>query len=128
MSGVSGAVGVVGQGVTGEPGAHDLAPLPVRHEWCATNDHPGHTFNPWLARTWCLCGAVARDGDDVVMPKPTSCGGPLATCNHPLTPAASLSPATNPDAPSVDSGRGTQSKWPGGGNPPGRDHTNERKA
>jgi hypothetical protein len=32
---------------------------------CESAGHPGWTFNPWHNRTWCLCGAVVRNGDQV---------------------------------------------------------------
>ena len=40
-------------------------PAPNRHpaaETCAILGHPGVTHNPWLARTWCLCGARTYPG------------------------------------------------------------------
>jgi len=36
---------------------------------CESEGHPGVTFNPWLGRTWCNCGAVVKDGNTVVLPK-----------------------------------------------------------
>lgn len=44
-------------------------PVPARFRYrrvperCGTYGHPGVTYHPWLDRTWCQCGAVARDGD-----------------------------------------------------------------
>ena len=42
---------------------------------CATISHPGSTYNPWLDKTWCACGAVIRDGNHAQ--HITCCGGPL---------------------------------------------------
>lgn len=78
--------GIVGLGDPGKAGAHDLQPLAIRHDWCAANDHPGHTFNPWSATTRCLCGVVHSLGNTVAWPKSTDCGGPLSICNHQVTP------------------------------------------
>lgn len=39
----------------------DLEPSPWL-PWCADNDHPATTYNPWLDATWCLCGARKVDG------------------------------------------------------------------
>lgn len=75
-------IGVGAVGHAGIRGRHELLPLAERHAWCAANDHPGSTFNPWQARAWCLCGEVIRDGDAVAWPKATDCGGPLVTCHH----------------------------------------------
>jgi hypothetical protein len=30
--------------------------------WCARREHPWVTFNPWLDRTWCRCGARQAEG------------------------------------------------------------------
>lgn len=39
---------------------------------CAEAGHPGATFNPWLNRTWCLCGEVVTEGDTALLP-PAGC-------------------------------------------------------
>lgn len=46
-----------------------------RPDLCAGHNHPGVTFNPWTNQTWCLCGAVIRDGDH--FEHAACCGGPL---------------------------------------------------
>lgn len=70
-------IGVVGHGVNRGTATHTPRP-----ELCADHDHPGNLYHPQQDRTWCLCGAVIRDGDAVKWPKPTQCGGALSTCNH----------------------------------------------
>lgn len=30
--------------------------------WCEARNHPWSTYNPWLDRTWCRCGARVADG------------------------------------------------------------------
>lgn len=50
----------------------------TRDDLCADMDHPGVTYNPWLDRTWCLCGARTYPGDAVTHPHVACCGGPLA--------------------------------------------------
>ena len=52
-------------------------PTPARStaEACGELGHPGATYNPWLKQTWCLCGAVIRDGNH--FQHITCCGGPL---------------------------------------------------
>lgn len=35
---------------------------------CVELRHEGHTYNPWVDRTWCRCGRVIRDGDVAVPP------------------------------------------------------------
>ena len=64
-------VAVVGHGVS--------APLKTRKrpDLCAEHDHPGVTYNPWLDKTWCLCGQIIRDGNQVAIPHAACCGGPL---------------------------------------------------
>ena len=49
------------------------APVSVR---CASLGHPGATYNPWLDRTWCLCGEVVRSGDH--FEHVACCAGPLS--------------------------------------------------
>lgn len=58
-------------------GAHFQAVM-ARQRLCPTLDHPGVTYNPWLGKTWCLCGAVIRDGNHVAEPHVACCGGPLS--------------------------------------------------
>lgn len=52
-----------------------------RPDLCADYDHPGVTYNPWVDKTWCLCGEVIRDGDAITRGdwphKADCCGGPL---------------------------------------------------
>ena len=67
-----GGFGVVGLGDPGAPSLTRKAP-----ERCADYDHPGVTYHPQLDKTWCLCGAVVRDGDRVATPHMACCGGPL---------------------------------------------------
>lgn len=64
--------GVVGLGDPGEPSTTRTRP-----DLCAGLDHPPVTYNPWLDKTWCLCGQVVRDGDCHVHG--------IACCNGPLT-------------------------------------------
>lgn len=45
---------------------------------CADAGHPGVTFNEWLDRTWCLCGATSYPG------RPASVDEHLACCGGPL--------------------------------------------
>ncbi len=35
---------------------------PTTVAWCAKRGHPWSTFNPWLDRTWCRCGARVANG------------------------------------------------------------------
>lgn len=77
--------GIVGLGDPGAEGRHRLTPTAYQRQWCADNDHPGHTYNPWMRATWCICGDIKSDGNHVVMPKPTTCGGPLTDCLHSTT-------------------------------------------
>lgn len=51
---------------------------PKRPDLCPTIDHPGVTYNPWLDKTWCLCGEVIRPGNQVTDPHVACCGGPLS--------------------------------------------------
>ncbi len=51
---------------------------PKRVDLCSTLDHPGVTYNPWADKTWCLCGALVRDGNQVAEPHAACCGGPLS--------------------------------------------------
>jgi hypothetical protein len=30
--------------------------------WCEAREHPWLTYNPWLDRTWCRCGARQEPG------------------------------------------------------------------
>lgn len=53
------ALGVVGHGVS-TPSTWRYTP-----ERCGDHGHPGHTYNPWQDRTWCLCGAQIVDGNTV---------------------------------------------------------------
>lgn len=76
----SGGFGVVGVGDPGSPSPHRTRP-----DLCAEHGHPGDTFNPWEGATWCLCGDVVRAGHHVVLPKASTCGGPLVECRHPET-------------------------------------------
>ncbi len=73
-----GGFGIVGLGVKGKPDTHRR-----RGDLCADFDHPGVTLNPWLNQTWCLCGAVVRDGEQITAGdwphKADCCGGPLLT-------------------------------------------------
>ncbi len=34
--------------------------------WCETRNHPWSTYNPWLDRTWCRCGAQVAGGHQPV--------------------------------------------------------------
>ena len=49
--------------------------LEEQYAKCAELGHPGATFNPWLNKTWCMCGTVVRDGNH--HQHVTCCGGPL---------------------------------------------------
>ena len=51
---------------------------PKRPDLCPALDHPGVTYNPWLCKTWCLCGAVICDGNQIAVPHVACCGGPLS--------------------------------------------------
>lgn len=75
-------IGVAGHGVSEPDRRHTWPPLAERRDWCAANDHPGSTFNPWSSETWCLCGSQRVPGNTVVWPLPMQCGGPLTTCLH----------------------------------------------
>ena len=62
---------------TGAVGLHDAKPIiRKRPDLCADQDHPGVTYNPWLDKTWCLCGDVVRDGNHAT--HAACCGGPLS--------------------------------------------------
>ena len=47
----------------------------TRPDLCAEHGHPGVTYNPWMGKTWCLCGDVVRDGNHHT--HADCCGGPL---------------------------------------------------
>lgn len=47
----------------------------MRPDLCAEQGHPGVTYNPWVDRTWCLCGEVTMVGD--LHTHSACCGGPL---------------------------------------------------
>lgn len=51
-------------------------------EKCADYNHPGVTYNPWHDRTWCICGDVIRDGNQVIVPHAACCGGVLTEGAH----------------------------------------------
>ena len=51
----------------------------TRPDLCPGLGHPGVTHNPWLDRTWCLCGAQIYPG------RPASVDEHLACCTGPLT-------------------------------------------
>lgn len=70
MSATGGGFGVVGLGDPGQPSRTRKRP-----DLCAEHGHPGCTYNPWQDKTWCLCGAVVRDGDQAT--HADCCGGPL---------------------------------------------------
>lgn len=46
-------------------------------EKCADHGHPGCTYNPQMNRTWCLCGEVVRDGNQLDPTHPACCDGAL---------------------------------------------------
>ena len=54
-----------------------MVPFPTRKrpDLCAEHGHPGVTFNPWMGKTWCLCGEIVREGDSAT--HAACCGGPL---------------------------------------------------
>lgn len=49
----------------------------TRPDRCAQHKHPGVTYNPWLHKTWCLCGDVIQDGNCFDPRHMACCGGPL---------------------------------------------------
>lgn len=63
----------IGTGAVGFGG--DQSPTRKRPDLCADHAHPGVTYNPWLDRTWCLCGAVTYEGN--AFTQAACCGGPL---------------------------------------------------
>lgn len=46
-----------------------------RPDLCAEYGHPGVTWNPWIGRTWCLCGTHTYPGNQHT--HAACCGGPL---------------------------------------------------
>lgn len=36
--------------------------MPATAAWCVERGHPWVTYNPWLSRSWCRCGARQADG------------------------------------------------------------------
>jgi hypothetical protein len=40
-----------------------LSAEPATIAWCAQRGHPWLTYNPWLDRTWCRCGARQAAGE-----------------------------------------------------------------
>lgn len=79
-----GGFGIVGVGDAGDP---DPFPHRKRPDLCASCGHPGATFNPWLNKTWCLCGEVVRAGDQATHDD-CCCGGRLIECLHDLDEVA----------------------------------------
>ena len=69
---VSRSIGTGNLGHAGTPNPYRLRP-----DLCPNEGHPGVTYHPQQNRTWCLCGAVIRDGDTVTWPKADGEGGPL---------------------------------------------------
>lgn len=65
-------VGVGAVGHAGTPSSKRKRP-----DLCAAHGHPGVTFNQRMGWTWCLCGEVVRDGNQVARPHAACCGGPL---------------------------------------------------
>ena len=51
----------------------------TRPDLCAEHGHPGVTYNPWMDKTWCLCGEVITEGDTVEFPVASSRGGCLTS-------------------------------------------------
>lgn len=47
----------------------------TRPDLCAEYGHPGCTYHPQMDKTWCLCGAIIRDGNHHT--HAACCGGPL---------------------------------------------------
>ena len=64
-------IGVGRLGVGGEPSRRRTTP-----ELCPLFFHPPATYNPWLDRTWCLCGSRTYPGDHSTL---------IATGSGPLT-------------------------------------------
>lgn len=54
--------GVVRQGISGDPTRHRTTP-----ELCPFFFHPPATYNPWMDRTWCLCGRKTYPGDHATL-------------------------------------------------------------
>lgn len=89
----------------------DKPPLPAkRPDLCAGYGHPGCTYNPLMDMTWCLCGAVIRDGDQNTLAD--QCGGPLSGAPEPdwswppsWTGADALEPGSEPHAEAAPEGR-----------------------
>lgn len=46
-------------------GAGSPSPTRNRPDRCVSHGHPGVTFHPQMNKTWCLCGEVIRDGEQV---------------------------------------------------------------
>lgn len=66
------AVGVVGQGIGGEPSRRRSTP-----ELCQYFLHPPVTYNPWIDRSWCLCGQKTYPGECVVKIHLACCEGAM---------------------------------------------------
>lgn len=65
----------IGTGALGHGG--EPSKWRTRPDLCAEHDHPGVTYHPQMNQTWCLCGDVIRDGDQVRWPKADGIYGPL---------------------------------------------------
>jgi len=76
-----GGFGVVGAGIGGDP-----PPFYTRPDLCASQGHPGCTYNPWMDKTWCLCGQRVQDGNQFT--HSACCGGPLTSADSPERRAA----------------------------------------
>lgn len=69
------SVGTGALGFGGEPSRHRTTP-----ELCVAFFHPPATYNPWLDRTWCLCGDKQWAGNQV-RSHVACCDGPLTVLN-----------------------------------------------
>lgn len=58
----------------------------TRPDLCGAHGHPAVTFNPWLNRSWCLCGRVVEAGNAVTWPKADGIDGVLREVLSPPPP------------------------------------------
>ncbi len=65
-------IGIGAPGLAGEPSRYRTRP-----DLCGSFGHPPCTYNPWLDKTWCLCGRTVADGNAVTVPHVAGCDGVL---------------------------------------------------
>lgn len=71
-------VGTARLGIGGTPSPRRTTP-----ELCPLFFHPPATYNPWMDRTWCLCGSKTYPGDHATL---IACGhGALTEANPEFT-------------------------------------------